>query len=197
MDPIRELVGGKLKKLRKAARHDDEDSLHDVRTATRALLAIVRAYGDALPRKAAHRAEKHMRRLLDATAEVVEAAREQFGLAEGRYEAGVGNVIELEDAILTLATAQNDQVQAEYNLATAPGEAGEHAASTADDARAPFGATKRAAVNPFGEVKPAPAANPFGDARPSGKENPFGGGEPARDEGEQEPARRPRNPFGD
>ncbi|SDE21723.1 hypothetical protein SAMN05421548_13737 [Paraburkholderia lycopersici] len=89
------------------------------------------------------------------------------------------------------------QVQAEYNLATAPGEAGEHAASTADDARAPFGATKRAAVNPFGEVKPAPAANPFGDARPSGKENPFGGGEPARDEGEQEPARRPRNPFGD
>jgi outer membrane protein TolC len=31
----------------------------------------------------------------------------------------VGNIIELEDAILTLATAQNDQVQAEYNLALA------------------------------------------------------------------------------
>ena len=89
------------------------------------------------------------------------------------------------------------QVQAEYNLATAPDEAGEHAASTTDDAHDPFGATKRAAANPFGEAKPAPAANPFGDAKPSSKANPFGDGEPASGAEQREPGKRPRNPFGD
>jgi len=40
-------------------------------------------------------------------------------LAEGRYKAGVGNAIELSDAILQQATAQGQLVQSRFNLATA------------------------------------------------------------------------------
>jgi len=72
VDLLRDLVGDKLKKLRKAARRDDDEALHDVRTATRALRSIVRAYSDVLPKRAVRRAKKHMRRLLDATTEARE-----------------------------------------------------------------------------------------------------------------------------
>lgn len=80
------------------------------------------------------------------------------------------------------------QVQAEYNLAVAADETGEQAHENTDDnARDPFGATKRAA-----------AANPFGDAKPAGKADPFGeAAKPAQDAGGSAPGRRPSNPFGE
>ena len=56
---------------------------------------------------------------IDAAAEVVVNAREQLRLAEGRYETGVGNVIELGDAQIALTTARSQEVQARYRLATA------------------------------------------------------------------------------
>ena len=54
-----------------------------------------------------------------ATAEALVNAQERLRLAEGRYQAGVGNVIELGDAQVALTNAQAQKVQAEYNLATA------------------------------------------------------------------------------
>ncbi len=46
-------------------------------------------------------------------------ARERYRLAEGRYAAGVGNIIELGDAQVALATALGQKVQSDYALATA------------------------------------------------------------------------------
>ena len=56
---------------------------------------------------------------LDAAKDASEAARERLTLAEGRYETGVGNVIELSDAQLQLSTALGQQVQSEFQLAVA------------------------------------------------------------------------------
>jgi outer membrane protein len=56
---------------------------------------------------------------LVAAEEVLVNARERLRLAEGRYQAGVGNVIELGDAQVALTNAAAQKVQAEYNLATA------------------------------------------------------------------------------
>ncbi len=83
------------------------------------------------------------------------------------------------------------QVQAEYNLAVAADETGAQAHENTDDnARDPFGATKRAAAaNPFGDA---------GDAKPAGKADPFGeAAKPAQDAGGSAPRRRPSNPFGE
>jgi outer membrane protein len=57
--------------------------------------------------------------VLGASGEALVAARERLKLAEGRYAAGVGNVIELGDAQLALTQAEAQQVQAEYSLAIA------------------------------------------------------------------------------
>ncbi|HET6438852.1 MAG TPA: TolC family protein, partial [Anaeromyxobacter sp.] len=46
-------------------------------------------------------------------------AREQLRLAEGRYQAGAGSIIELGDAQIAASTAAAQRVQAEYNLAAA------------------------------------------------------------------------------
>ncbi|HET9930474.1 MAG TPA: TolC family protein [Polyangiaceae bacterium] len=55
-----------------------------------------------------------------ATADVlVQNARERLNLAEGRYQTGVGSIIELGDAQLALTNAQQQRVQAEFTLATA------------------------------------------------------------------------------
>jgi len=40
-------------------------------------------------------------------------------LAEGRYQTGVGSLLELADAQLALTQAQGDRVQAEFSLASA------------------------------------------------------------------------------
>jgi outer membrane protein len=56
---------------------------------------------------------------IDAAQEAVVNARLQLKLAEGRYSQGVGSIIELSDAQVALTTAAAQQVQADYNLATA------------------------------------------------------------------------------
>ena len=53
-----------------------------------------------------------------AAGEALVNARERLRLAEGRYQAGVGNAIELGDAQVALTTAAAQKVQAEYNLST-------------------------------------------------------------------------------
>ncbi len=59
------------------------------------------------------------REALAATGEAVTNARERLRLAEGRYQTGVGNAIELGDAQVALTTALATQVQADYGLAAA------------------------------------------------------------------------------
>ncbi len=54
-----------------------------------------------------------------AAQESVRNAAERLKLAEGRYAAGVGNIIELSDAQLALTTARSQVVQEEYRLAVA------------------------------------------------------------------------------
>jgi outer membrane protein len=54
----------------------------------------------------------------EATHEAAVNAREQLRLAEGRYQAGVGNMIELGDAQVAMTTAAAQEVQAHFGLAT-------------------------------------------------------------------------------
>jgi outer membrane protein len=56
---------------------------------------------------------------LVASEEAVQAAREQLALAEGRYQTGVGSVLELADAQVALTTTLGQRVQAEFQLAAA------------------------------------------------------------------------------
>ncbi|HET6337127.1 MAG TPA: TolC family protein, partial [Polyangiales bacterium] len=56
---------------------------------------------------------------LEIADEVVANAKERLRLAEGRYSAGVGNVIELGDAQLVLSSAQSQRVSATYELGQA------------------------------------------------------------------------------
>ena len=49
---------------------------------------------------------------IGATAKSVESAEENLRLAQGRYDAGVGTILELTDAQVALTQAQVDQVQA-------------------------------------------------------------------------------------
>lgn len=51
--------------------------------------------------------------------EVLTNARYQLKLAEKRYAAGIGNIIELGDAQVAVTSASAQRVQADYNLATA------------------------------------------------------------------------------
>jgi outer membrane protein TolC len=50
---------------------------------------------------------------------LVETSARQRGLAEGRYQGGIGNVIELYDALLTDVNARSQLVQARLDLASA------------------------------------------------------------------------------
>ncbi|HVP59277.1 MAG TPA: TolC family protein [Myxococcaceae bacterium] len=54
-----------------------------------------------------------------AAQDAVDNGKEQLRLAEGRYQAGVGTIIELSDAQVQLTNAAAQLVQAQYNLATA------------------------------------------------------------------------------
>lgn len=56
---------------------------------------------------------------IGAAEEATANARIRLTLAEGRYQAGVGSVIELSDSQVALTTASAQEVQARYNLATA------------------------------------------------------------------------------
>jgi outer membrane protein len=57
--------------------------------------------------------------VVDAAAEALVNARDLLNLAEGRYETGVGSIIELGDAQIALTAAGQQSVQAEYGLAQA------------------------------------------------------------------------------
>jgi outer membrane protein len=56
---------------------------------------------------------------IDAAKDALENAKERLRLADGRYEAGVGSIIELDDAEVASLSAGAQLVQAEYNLASA------------------------------------------------------------------------------
>jgi outer membrane protein len=56
---------------------------------------------------------------LAANEEALINARERLRLAEGRYQTGLGNALELSDAQLALTNAQGQHVQADFNLSTA------------------------------------------------------------------------------
>jgi outer membrane protein len=56
---------------------------------------------------------------LEAVAEALFNAKERLRLAEGRYQSGVGSVIELGDAQVAASTAAAQSVSADYSLATA------------------------------------------------------------------------------
>ena len=56
---------------------------------------------------------------IDAANEALVNAREQLRLAEGRYQAGVGSIIELGDSQVAATNAAAQEVQADFNLSTA------------------------------------------------------------------------------
>ena len=56
---------------------------------------------------------------LSAADESLENSRLRLKLAEGRYQTGVGNIIELGDAQVALTSSAAQKVQAEFNLASA------------------------------------------------------------------------------
>ncbi|HEX3596214.1 MAG TPA: TolC family protein [Polyangiaceae bacterium] len=57
--------------------------------------------------------------VIEAAKDATTNAHEQLRLAEGRYESGVGSIIELDDAQLAVQSAEAQSVQAEFNLALA------------------------------------------------------------------------------
>jgi outer membrane protein len=57
--------------------------------------------------------------VLAASGDALENAQDQLHLAEGRYETGVGSIIELGDAQVALTGAAQQKVQADYGLAQA------------------------------------------------------------------------------
>ena len=90
-----------------------------------ATLVAARAERDALVNQvwvAVQRATASVRAAREALAaadEALTAARERLRLADGRYTAGVGSIIELADAELGAANAGAQRVSADYALATA------------------------------------------------------------------------------
>ena len=56
---------------------------------------------------------------LDTAKEIEVNAKERLRLAEARYQAGAGSIIELQDAQVAATTASGQVVQADYNLALA------------------------------------------------------------------------------
>ncbi|HET6148315.1 MAG TPA: TolC family protein [Polyangia bacterium] len=90
-----------------------------------ALLASLRARRDALEQQiwvAVEQAQLGVRaaqEAVSASGEVLAATRERLTLAEGRYQAGAGNAIELGDAQLAAVSSAAQKVGAEYRLATA------------------------------------------------------------------------------
>jgi outer membrane protein len=56
---------------------------------------------------------------IEASNEALTNAKEQLRLAEGRYQSGVGSIIELGDAQVAATNAAAQVVQADFNLATA------------------------------------------------------------------------------
>jgi outer membrane protein len=91
----------------------------------RANLAVVQARTEALRQQLrldierARLALRAARSTLNAAGRALDNAEERLRLAEGRYEAGVGNAIELGDALLARSAAAAQKVQADYLLSAA------------------------------------------------------------------------------
>jgi outer membrane protein len=96
----------------------------EVREA-RAGLEAVDAQADALRQSvrlevdSARLALRATKSALGAAEEALVNARERLRLAEGRYQAGAGSLLELSDAQVALTAAAAQQVRAEYELAAA------------------------------------------------------------------------------
>lgn len=90
-----------------------------------ALSAALAADLDTLTQRARFEIEEALAAIRSALAaglaadQTVVSAREQLRLATGRYETGLGSLLELSDAELALQEAEASQVQAEYDLASA------------------------------------------------------------------------------
>ncbi len=88
-------------------------------------LAAVRAQADAARQQVrfeieqARLAVRAAKAALGASGEALVNAQEQLRLAEGRYETGVGSIIELGDSQVALTSAAQQKVQADYNLSQA------------------------------------------------------------------------------
>ena len=103
----------------------DGGSLHAAARSQVAALALAQAQLDALRQQVrvdveqARVAVATEKAALEAANEAVDAARQQLTLAQGRYETGVGNSVELNDAQLALTNAEGQAVTTTYDLATA------------------------------------------------------------------------------
>jgi outer membrane protein len=90
-----------------------------------ATLAAIRAQADAerqqvrLEIEQARLAVRAEKAALLASSEALANAQVRLQLAEGRYETGVGSIIELGDSQVALTSAAQQKVQAEYSLAQA------------------------------------------------------------------------------
>jgi outer membrane protein len=88
-------------------------------------LAVIQAQADgerqqvALEVEQARLAVRADKEALAASVEALANAHVLLQLAEGRYETGVGSIIELGDAQVALTSAGQQKVQAEYNLSQA------------------------------------------------------------------------------
>jgi outer membrane protein len=56
---------------------------------------------------------------VDATAQALESSRQRQILAEARYQAGVGSILELQDAQFAVTAAQGQAIQAAFNVSLA------------------------------------------------------------------------------
>ena len=99
-------------------------SAHQVEEAL-AQRAILEANQETLALSVRMEVEQALASVADAGARLrpvgaaVDTAREALKLAEGRYEAGTGNQVELLDAQAALANAEANQIRARYDLALA------------------------------------------------------------------------------
>lgn len=92
-----------------------------------ALVEVARANRDAVELQVRLEVEQAYVSVLEAaeriaaTEKAVESARENLRLAQGRYDAGVGTILDLTEAQLALANAEADQVRAlaDYRVALA------------------------------------------------------------------------------
>jgi outer membrane protein len=85
---------------------------------TEALVETARANADVLELQVRLEVEQAYLNVTEAaerivaTAKAIESARENLRLAQGRYDAGVGTILDLTDAQLALTNAEADQVRA-------------------------------------------------------------------------------------
>jgi outer membrane protein len=94
---------------------------------TTALVEVARANYDSLELQVRLEVEQAYIALVEAaeritaTEKAVESARENLRLAQGRYDAGVGTILDLTEAQLALTNAEADQVRAltDHKLALA------------------------------------------------------------------------------